>query len=501
MIRTIKFDEVSLPISLKAEGIGGKPLYVFLTPNKKKIICSTDLTILLQQSDVNSNLTINNESISHLLQCGVIPPPLTVYDNLFLLGIGDTATVIQIQEGLVLSFSHEFIYTEQNLKKQNNSKFRLELLLEKVASAVRSQANMNRKINLFHTAGKDSNIIALALHRHFEPEQLRFVCHQSEGHTDESNVSRKIAKKLGIEHLTIGANLALNDDYLMHIHDYFANAPFPLLDNVTLAFPEYVMKYPDLRNSNIVIGDGNDTYMMSPPSLRDEIGIELNRHLHLRPLSDLVKSENPLGQLCRTPFEWARMSGFNDTDSSAIYKEFIPIRQHWNDMRKRYQKSPAIDIKSHSYACYIIYEVYLRKFRNYCTHINSNLIMPFFDPAVVSQILEYEEKLIVNIKSRSNKPIFRKVIKNELGVDSETIGKKGYTLNTVKFIAENKEWVIGQIVHCSLWDQEQVRKLANRLFNSTLTQSWTSRSAARLIYRLLMISLWYNNSQYLNHAG
>ena len=84
-------------------------------------------------------------------------------------------------------------------------------------------------------------MIALALHKYFEPEQLRFVCHESEGDTDESKISREIAKQLNIEHLTIKANLQLNNEYLAHLGMYFRNAPFPLLDNVTMAFPEYIM--------------------------------------------------------------------------------------------------------------------------------------------------------------------------------------------------------------------------------------------------------------------
>ena len=359
---------------------------------------------------------------------------------------------------------------------------------------------MNNKINLFHTAGKDSNMIALALHRHFKPEQIRFVCHESEGETDESKISKAIANRLGIEHLTIRANLNLSKDYLTHLKEYFKNAPFPLLDNVTLAFPEYIMNYSDLGNSNIVIGDGNDTYMMSPPSLRDELGIKLNKYINLEPISHLVNSEHPLVQVCRTPFEWARMSGFNNSDSQAIYNNFVSVKDHWCDMRDRYKLSSAIDIKSHSYACFIIYEVYIRKFRNYCSHINSNLIMPFFDPSVVSQILSYEKNFIVDTKRRKNKPIFRKVIKKHLDVDSDAIGKKGYALNTVKFIFENTEWISEQILNCILWDKASVKFIVNRLYSSTKSGGWKSASAARLIYRLLLISLWYNNSKFVNNA-
>ena len=62
-------------ITLKSSGIGGNPLYIFLASNRKKIMYTRSLSELLQNSEVNLNLSIDNLSVSHLLQCGVIPPP------------------------------------------------------------------------------------------------------------------------------------------------------------------------------------------------------------------------------------------------------------------------------------------------------------------------------------------------------------------------------------------------------------------------------------------
>ena len=500
MLKSLEVNKFSGAVTLKPSGIGGNPLYIFLVNSSKKILYSDDLIALLRHAEVHSSLNIDNVSISHLLQCGVVPPPNTVYKNLFLLGIGDTATISNYQESLVINFHHEFVYTEENLKKNKNHIFQEDVLFEKLASATRSQADMNKKINLFHTAGKDSNMIALALSRYFEPEQIRFVCHESEGESDESKISRDVAKKLNIEHLTIKANLALTKEYLWHVGEYFRNAPFPLLDNVTMAFPEYVMNYPDLSDSNIVIGDGNDTYMMSPPSHRDEIGILINKYFNTKPLGSFVHSEHPLVQLCRTPFEWARMSGFNNEDSRALYDGFVSVNEHWYNMRDKYRYSSALDIKSHSYACFIIYDVYIRKFRNYSSHINSNLIMPFFDPVVVDEIIKYNQNLIIDKTLRRNKPIFRQVIRKHLDIDSDTIGKKGYALNTVKFISENRRWISTQILECPLWNSAASEDIVDRLYASTMSMGWRSASAARLIHRILLISLWFNNSQYITNA-
>ena len=365
MIKYLSVDEFTSSLELKPEGIGGNPLYLYISSDRKQILYSYDLYSLFEHPKISGVLPVSDLGISHMLQYGVIPPPISIFKDLYILGIGNSVNITSENNCFKLKFEHYFPYTENHLNQNESNNFDLDRLLYKISQAIRSQVDTSKSINLFHTAGKDSNIIALALKEHFQSDQVRFVCHQSEGNTDESKISRHIAEKLGFKHLTIKAELELNTEYINHIISYFEKAPFPLLDNVTLAFPEYAMSYPDLSNSNIVIGDGNDTYMMSPPNLRDELGIQVNKYFDLKFFRNLVNSENPIAQLTRTPFEWARMSGFNDRDTELIFTNGAQVENFWKIFGTRYKNSSALDIKSHSYACYIIYEVYIRKFRQY----------------------------------------------------------------------------------------------------------------------------------------
>ena len=499
MVKRLFVQDFTTSLGLKAEGIGGDPLYLFISSDKKEILYSFNLKLLLEHPKVKDSLFVSDVSVSHMLQCGVIPPPISIFNDLYVLGIGDSVKITRQNDCFELKFKHQFPYTENYLDQSGSSEFDLDRLLYKIAGATRKQTDANKQINLFHTAGKDSNMIALALKEHFEPDQVRLVCHQSEGSTDESEISRQIAEKLGFEHLTIKASLELSQGYLSHLENYFEEAPFPLLDNVTLAFPEYAMSYPDLARSNIVTGDGNDTYMMAPPILRDEIGIQINKYLNFNFLRNFITSENPIAQLTRTPFEWARMSGFNERDTELIFNNGASVRNHWNSISKLYRTSSALDIKSHSYGCYIIYEVYIRKFRHYSQYINSTLAMPFSDSLVANEITQYNTNLIVDKKRRRNKPIFREVIKDRLGVDTDAIGKKGYSLNTVEFIYENKHWIYKEIVDCKLWNNTAVKALVERLYKSAGEPKWSGKSATRLIYRLLLISLWHRKSKYIQH--
>ena len=178
--------------------------------------------------------------------------------------------------------------------------------------------------------------------------------------------------------------------------------------------------------------------MMSPPSFRDALGINLNRIFNLSFVTNYVSSESPINQLTRTPYEWARMSGFSKKDIMPIYRDTRSVRKLW---RAFYEKTPnksPIDIKSHSYACFIIYEVYIRKFRQFADYTSSQLLMPFFDNHVSELICNLKFEHIVDKRNRRNKPIFRDILKQRLNVDSDRIGKKGYHLNTFKFILQNE---------------------------------------------------------------
>jgi asparagine synthase (glutamine-hydrolysing) len=125
--------------------------------------------------------------------------------------------------------------------------------------------------------------------------------------------------------------------------------------------------------------------------------------------------------------------------------------------------------------------------------------MPFFDSSVVNEIINYDKNLIIDKKNRRNKPIFRETIKNKLGVDTDKIGKKGYSLNTIKFICKNKDWICAEVLGCDLWNVIEINPLLDRLYKNTDRQKWSSKSSARLIYRLLLISLWFKNSKYIKH--
>lgn len=398
---------------------------------------------------------------------------------------------------MVLTFQHSNQFNERRLEAVNNEKASVDNLLSNLYTETSKRLMPDYENLLFHTAGKDSNLIALSLAEAGKQKNFTFVTHRSTGDTDESEISQAIAKKLGFKHQTIEAETEYTNNHLENIEDYFESSVFPLLDNVTLAFPMYCKNYKWLKNSNIVIGDGNDTYMMCPPDTRDYWGILFNKYFPLNFLRYFCNSESALAQISRSPMEWARMSGFINRDYNLMTGQEGQAFDYWKmESKKRKNHSP-LDIKSESYSCYIIFEVFIRKFRHFCDFNNSNLVMPFFSECLAENILSFKKSDILDTNRGINKPLFRGILLERLGLDSDLIGKKGYSFDSRSVIDQNWLWVERTITSCQLWQSDNVKDILKRLVSNFNGDSWKCAASYRLVYRLLMISLWFSHSKYI----
>ena len=166
------------------------------------------------------------------------------------------------------------------------------------------------------------------------------------------------------------------------------------------------------------------------------------------------------------------------------------------ESKKRKNHSP-LDIKSESYSCYIIFEVFIRKFRHFCDFNNSNLVMPFFSECLAENILSFKKSDILDTNRGINKPLFRGILLERLGLDSDLIGKKGYSFDSRSVIDQNWLWVERTITSCQLWQSDNVKDILKRLVSNFNGDSWKCAASYRLVYRLLMISLWFSHSKYI----
>ncbi|BCK04398.1 hypothetical protein [Vibrio paracholerae] len=486
-------------LTLKSDLAGEYPLYLYWSSDQLTLIYSHSITELFNDYRVPKPLKVSNEGISFLLQSGVVPPPKTAYENIYVISIGDEAKVSTVNNKIDIQFSHQFPFMNANRLKADEMQPDEDLILQMLAEATISRIDESKPSFLFHSAGKDSNSIALALAEAGWQDKVTLITQKSKGYSDESEISARVAKKLGFRHHILNEVDQLKHEHKLSIDEYFINAPFPCTDAVTLAYPLYTYQAPSLKHANIIFGDGNDSHMMSPPDKRQRSVIPTSKWTSKAYiLRSIINSENKLNAVIRTPSEWFGMSGFSFKDSKKIFSSSTSVYSYWSHESKIRKDWDIFDYKSDIYSTRAITERMIRKLHNFVDVNHSSLILPFANEKVASYFSNMPEKYLFDRDGLKNKLILRKILKERLQLDSDEIGKMGWTYDSSSVVLNNWDWIMEEIDSCKLWDNENTFIVCGRLRNKMQSNHKYADLSGKLIYRIYLLSAWYNKNKYIN---
>lgn len=90
------------------------------------------------------------------------------------------------------------------------------------------------------------------------------------------------------------------------------------------------------------------------------------------------------------------------------------------------------------------------------------------------------------------------MLNNRIGLDSDAIGKKGFSYDYSALMKENWRWFLGEIRSCRLWDKKGLEQVLRRLEGVVARGNRRAFMAEHLIYRLYLISAWFNHNKYIN---
>lgn len=490
IINVYKLNDEKLII--KSDLAAEYPIYIYLSDDKKTLLYSNSIKNLLDDERVIKPLNILDEGISFLLQSGVVPPPKTIYKNIFIVSIGDKAIIETINNKVEINFSHEFPFLSRNREKEaviNENE-----ILELLAEATIQRLDESKPSYLFHSAGKDSNMIALALAEAGYQNKVTCISHQSKGEKDESEISKEIATKLGFKHQKLYEIDSLKKEHFTSIDKYFINAPFPCTDEVTLAYSLYATQI-NFLNTNIIDGMGNDVYIGHIPSKA-----ELKKQAYssfLKNFNFVRKysfSESIFNSLFRTRSEWTGLGGFSFYDVNCLLNAKDSF-DYWNN---KTNFKDYIDFRASVRGVIIDTERFIRKIRNFADVNNSNLILPYTNEQVASYFSEMPEKYLFDKKILRNKILLRNILKNKIDLDSDKLGKKAFSYDLELFVIKNLENILLTISDCSYWNKNGLEKLLNRFGKIIIQNQKKSGKVIHLIYRLYLISSWLNKNRYSN---
>ncbi|WP_043532126.1 asparagine synthase-related protein [Litchfieldella xinjiangensis] len=483
-------------LNLQPDLAGEFPVYIYWPEDKSFLLYSRSIEDLLADERVTMPLKVCYQGLSFLLQSGVVPPPCTAYVGIYILGIGIEAKITTIDGKVEAAFHYNFPFSNANRLAPNEMKPDEELILQLLAEATVKRMTSSAPSFLFHSAGKDSNSIALALAEAGWQDKLSLITHKSKGKTDESEISAKIAEKLGFKHHVLHEVDLLKKEHVQAINDYFESAPFPSTDNVTLAYPLYSQQLPKVKSANIIDGMGNDVYIGHIPNGKEYKLQSISKYIKKsRSLTNYLNSENNLSVLGRSRSEWTGLSGLSYSDVKTVLPYAYDVSNYWfsTDTNEDY-----LDFRASFRGTIIDQEIFTRKARNFASSINSNLILPWANQHVAEYFSKLPEKYVFDRKCLKNKLVLRTMLKNRLGLDSDAVGKMSWTFDSSEVVRKNLVFFTSEIESCKLWDHSALVKLLNRFTNKINHEGRPGFKVRSCIYRLYLISSWYNRNRYLN---
>lgn len=488
----------NLEIELVSDLAAESPIYLYINDDKNYVCYSNSIQDLLNSSHIKKPLSISSEGLSFLLQSGVVPPPKTIYKNIFVIGIGDKALIKNNDQVIELNFFHKFPFMSADRLHQNEITPDNDLILELLLKATISRIDSSKPTFFFHSAGKDSNSILLALAEGGYQDKITCVCQKILDSQDESTISKNIAEKLGFKHVILEQPTKISKEFFTSIIDHFTNTPLPWTDGVTLAFPAYPLQLPTLKESNVIDGSGNDVYIGNIPSLseyRKQWLANLTQNFHW--FADHMSSTSIFSSIRKTRAEWCGLGGFLFSDAKKIYPLATSVLPYWTLQSKERRLWDYIDFRSDIRGTIIDVHIFNQKIRNASYVWKSNPIYPWCDKEVATYFSKLPEKYVFDRRKLKNKLILRDLLKERIGLDSDAIGKRGYgydNLKTLQLLIENAKH---EISTCNFWDKVTVIKKFNTLYTKAYSNDKYYALGRNLLLRLYLLSLWLNHNRYI----
>jgi asparagine synthase (glutamine-hydrolysing) len=239
--------------------------------------------------------------------------------------------------------------------------------------------------------------------------------------------------------------------------------------------------------------------MMTPPSQRDFKTIPFSKFTSKFSFArGMVNSESLLNPLLRTPAEWCGMSGLSFKDTQAIFPNAISVYEHWKNESNIRNDWDLFDFKTNILTTVVVPELHIRKFRLFADSIDANAVLPFANQKVAQYFAKMSEKHLIDRKTLKNKLILREMLKNKIGLDSDKLGKMGFSYDSRSIVLQNLQMITDEIYSCKLWDKEGMQKVVSRLKETMQSTNKYAELSGRLIYRIYLLSGWHNKNSCIN---
>ncbi|MDI9244991.1 hypothetical protein [Marinobacter sp. CHS3-4] len=424
-----------------------------------------------------NNFDINTFGLSSIIQNSVAIPPQTIYKDVYILPfsygiqVGFLGNVISVKTIRETCLVKEFLsFGEQ--------KFDSRTFGELMSNSVRNQFNKSSGV-LLHSAGKDSNCIAIALAENGYQNDVEFLSFKS-AQNDESAISKKIAYKLGFKHHTISLsqNSRLNfKTYRSTFEEFYQNVPFFTFDMLPLmaVFHSNV----GLTEKTIFDGMGNDFYMGHIPSRREIQRYLFTKYLPLYRLPLLRRIlPTKYKKYVSSPTECMGFPGLTYADAIKLFPQAENTFYDVNGLFNQGGVRGYIENRANIRGLVIDTLVFSFKSINAASVYNAEASFPWVDKYLVNYMNGLAPNELYDLSNYRNKLCLRTYLKQKLGLDSDQMGKMPAGFKPSDFYSEE---MLGEIFECESFSSSYIRKMSND---------------KEFISEIYFLALWLNRNKY-----
>ena len=476
---------------------GDRTVYrdIYMHCSDDRLILSTDITELgTRLTSLGTGLTMSNLGLSSLLHNAMVPIPHTLYDEIQILSIGDTARVTRRAESLSVSLDYSFPWM-LDMSRQDSVADEAKLFELLTASTVRQLEEHGDSGFLMMSSGMDSPSIALALAEAGRTD-IPCVTYRSGPEDPEPPLAAEICQRLGLEHQIV--DVPTDEGVVAEtMVNFFTKSPLPGVD---LSQIPYIFATAAVSNPSgaILDGGGNDNYMNYPGSG----GSRRKQRYRIRgkPIASAVRRlapvDSPLNYLARSRAE-ATMPGRNLRMQHVrrLRPDPVDMSDWWYEVSRTVSDLDRDEMLHVVLRRQIHATQVLLKQKLAATAIGLGASLPWCDDDLVDYYFNLPHEDRFDFDNNKNKMLLRKMLLRYLDYDADAVGKHYFLFDGATFLQRNMGFVRAEIDASPLWASDglpMVHKWLDQLDRRPMLH--------HALLTIFMISGWSNHSP-LAHAA
>jgi len=475
-----------------ADPTGGSRVYAAVSG--AELVVSDDLgAIALALNRDGVATPLNHTALSHVLVHGFGMLPETVFSGILQPRMGESIHARKRGDGLGIEAVDDGYPYLNGASREDQVADERRLLDLTTAAVDRIVVREGGSGVLMLSSGKDSVALALAVaeggHR-----DVTCVTYRSSERDSEWQYAASLCRRLGLA-LEI-LDPPKPDEIRRILERVFERSAEPGGEGLfqyghmaKVLSPEYPF---------VMDGLGNDTFMGFGPNKRGrwKTRLRVRGALPGAALTMMTPVDSPLNYFLRSRVATTfPLRLLRDRELNRIYPESVRVQRlaydqsralrHmddwdlWNEVSER-----TGNVTSSMLKVYLTTQAY-----------DMRATFPFCDTELIDYYFNLPQAERFDRKALTNKVLLRKMLTRYADYDTELVGSNPFHFDRVRFLQEQRDWVLAEIAACTLWNDRA----------APMAQAWLDaldrrRLLAHALLPLFQVSGWHNRSSVLRES-